>query len=156
MDTGPQKVPAPTTTRHDSRVLHSRAGQKVQPLLAIGPESTLYRGAGNSHWLGEAKQADNDSKVYDYTDACGRKDTPKTGTMSENIHLQPHASSRGGDCADQLWPHGPDHKRRANAYRTAGVIDGGDRNEDARNDARSSDPRRAKGQACENRHDLDA
>lgn len=124
-------------------------------LLAIAPASTLDHGAGDSHRLGESKQADNDHEVYAGTNARGRNDTRESGAMSKNRHLQPRASSRRADCADQLWAHRPDHDCRADAYRATRVVDRGDRDKGTCNDARGGNPHRSKWQARENGHSLD-
>jgi hypothetical protein len=100
------------------------------------------------------KQAHN-YKLNGDTEAGQQKDADEVGTMGESECLQPPASSRGVDCADQLLAYGPDHECGANAYRAARIANRGYGNEQACNDDRHCDPCGAKGQTSENRHDLD-
>ena len=65
--------------------------------------------------------------------------------MGESRCLQPPASSRDADCADQLLAYGPDHECGANAYRAARITNRGYGKEQACHDDGHGDPRGAKG-----------
>src|SRR6266478_473814 len=90
------------------------------PLLSI-PQQIPYDRRRNLDRLGEPEQAHDDSKVNADTETARQDDSDEAGEIGESRRLKPPASSRGGDCADQLRAHGVDHECGADAYRAARI-----------------------------------
>src|SRR5215468_8424617 len=123
--------------------------------LSFSPQLILHDCDRDLNRLGKPKQAHNYDKVNGDTEAGRQTDTDEAGTIGESGCLQPPASSRSADRADQLLAYGPDHQCDASAYRAARITDRGYGNEQARHDDRHRDPCGAERWTSENRHDLD-
>src|SRR6516165_5358153 len=124
------------------------------PMLSSSPQSILHDYARDLDGFSKPKQAHNYNKVNGDTEANRQKHTGKGGTMDESGGLQPPASSRGADCADQLLAYGPHHECGANANRATRITNRGYGNEQACNDHGYRDPCGAKGQTSENCHEV--
>src|SRR6266700_4805126 len=132
----------------------SAASAHFNPQLSLFQYIT-YDSTHDSKRLGQPEKADDQSKVNAAAETTRQDDTDKAGIIGEQRGLQPPAQSRCADCADHLRAHGPDDEWGANADRTARIGYRWEGNEGACQDYRHGDPRCAKRQTCEYRHDLD-
>src|SRR5262252_5496471 len=131
-----------------------RPTQQDPATLSSSPQLIpRYRGCDLNRFR-KPKQTHNYDEVNGDTEASGHTDTEEAGIIGKSGCLQPPASGRSTDRADQLPAYGSDHECGANAHRAARITDRWYSKKQARHDDRNGNPRGTKRQTSESGHYL--